>query len=301
MYEGEESKQDLNLEKVSHVLDRWIISRLQSVIQKVNEDMDKYDVVSAARLFLDLVDDLSNWYIRRSRSRFQRPNTPQEKEEASLVLRYLLLEIARLLAPFTPFVSEEIYQTLRKEEDVDSIHLTDYPQVQEKYLDQELEKNMAQVKNVASLGLAERVKAGIKVKQPLSLLKVSGKEIKDSPELLDLIKEEINVKAVQVDPELKEGVWLDLELTPELKAEGQVREVVRAIQRMKKEAEVCPQDQVQVAYQTEDLKEFLEKYQDLIKKETRVEFIDLQKGEFSQEKKIKIDDKEIVLYLKVAK
>ncbi|MCF7906888.1 isoleucine--tRNA ligase [Patescibacteria group bacterium] len=301
MYEGEESKQDLNLEKVSHVLDRWIISRLQSVIQKVNENMDKYDVVSAARLFLDLVDDLSNWYIRRSRSRFQKPNTPQEKEEASLVLRYLLLEVARLLAPFTPFVSEEIYQILKKEEDVNSIHLTDYPQVQEKYPDQELEKNMAQVKNVASLGLAERVKAGIKVKQPLSLLKVSDKEIKDSSELLDLIKEEINVKAVQVDSELKEGVWLDLELTPELKAEGQVREVVRAIQRIKKEAEVCPQDQVQVAYQTEDLQELLEKYQDLIKKETRVEFIDLQKGEFSQEKKIKIDDKEITLYLKVAK
>jgi isoleucyl-tRNA synthetase len=263
--------------------------------------MDQYDVVSAARLFLDLVDDLSNWYIRRSRSRFQRPNTPQEKEEASLVLRYILLEIARLLAPFTPFVSEEIYQTLRKEEDLKSVHLTEYPQPQEKYLDQELEKNMAQVKNVASLGLAERVKAGIKVKQPLSLLKVSPQEIKNSPELLDLIKEEVNVKAVQVDPELKEGVWLDLELTPELKAEGQMRQVVRAIQRLKKEAEVCPQDQVQVAYQTEGLQEFLEKYQHLIQKETGVEFVDFREGEFPQEKKIKIDAQEITLYLKVLK
>jgi len=300
MYAGEEYKKDLDIKSLEHVLDQWIISRLNTLTEKLNKNLDNYDIVGGARLFLDFVDDLSNWYIRRSRKRFQRPSTVKEKENAILVLRHVLLELAKLLAPFTPFISEHLYQALKGKSEKLSVHLSNYPEAKEKEVQPDLEREMAQTKEVTTLALAQRVKAGLKVRQPLALLKVSEKKMRDNQALLDLVKEEVNVKEVRVE-KIDSAVDLDTNLTPALKQEGQLRELVRAIQQMKKQAQVKPNDQVVITYQAKgEIKDFLNQHQEWLKQEVKANFSE-EKIQGALEKNVKIEDQEIILGLKILK
>jgi len=304
MYAGDDLKNaTFNVASVASedVLDKWIISRLNTLAKKVGENLENYDIVSGARLFLKFVDDLSNWYIRRSRKRFQKPKTLEEKEKVCSILRYVLMEISKLLAPFTPFISEYIYQTLKSKEDLLSVHLNDYPKYNEELINKELEDNMVEAREVVALVLAERVKAGIKVRQPLSLLKISKHKIKDS-NLFDLIKEEVNVKEIEVDAGLKTDIDLDITLTEELKKEGQIREIARKIQQMRKEFDVEPRDKVVIGYkQDSDIGVLLRDNKSLIEKDAVVDIVEMEEGDvsFENQKNVKIGDKEIILFLKV--
>ena len=301
IYANDGFKTDIDVSNLDNDLDRWVISRLNTLNKKVNENLEKYDIVSGARLFLKFVDDLSNWYIRRSRKRFQKPKTLEEKEQVVSVLAYVFIELSKLLAPFTPFISEHIYQELKSKKDLLSVHLNDYPKYNEKLINKELEENMVMVREIVALVLAERVKAGIKVRQPLSLLKISKQKIKDSS-LFDLIKEEVNVKEVIIDPDIKTDIDLDITLTKELKKEGQIREIVRKIQQMRKEFGTEPKDKVEIGYEKDsDIGILLKENKSLIEKDTFVNIIEMKKGDssFKNQKNIKIDDKESILFLKV--
>ncbi|MDD3386622.1 MAG: isoleucine--tRNA ligase [Candidatus Pacebacteria bacterium] len=229
--------------KADSLLDQWIISKTEKLNRDVIKWMDSYELTKATRLFNDYVDDLSNWYIRRSRKKFQK----EESVEATKVLHYVLLKLIKLIAPFTPFISEDIYQKIGNNEK-ESIHLCDYPEPKLELIKEDLESKMEEVRNIVSLALAERVKAGIKVRQALSSLSIKNAVIEEE-ELIDLIKEEVNIKEVIFDKNIEEDVSLDLTITEELKEEGNVREIIRNIQQMRKENKFVPNDRIVVYYE----------------------------------------------------
>ena len=282
------------------LLDKWILSKLNRLIQETTKRLDEYDITDATRLIEDfIINDLSLWYIRRSRKRFQNPQTKEDFEQANSTLKFILLTIAKVTAPFVPFLSEKIYQDLSQTKE--SVHLTDWPQAEPALIDKELEKKMTMAREIVSLGLKARAEAGIKVRQPLLTLKVKGKELKGNDELIGLIKEEINVKQVIFDPKIKNEVELDLTITPELKEEGIFREIVRYIQEMRKKADSRPQDEVLIYIESPLLKEIILRYKMKIVNIARIKDLIFSKPEkkaFDVEKETKIDGKDIWLALK---
>ena len=249
-------KLDGALPKPETLLDKWILSRLQGVTAAVRERMDAYDLTTATRTIEAFVlSDLSNWYVRRSRERFQRPESPADKLTASQVLGYVLVQTAKLSAPFTPFLSETVYQGVTKGE---SVHLLDYPEVHESSHDHELEAGMAQVRQVIADGLAIRKANKIAVRQPLAAIAVANILVREES-LAELIKDELNVKdVVPLDvgkhemwltlPDVAEGsekdIRLDPKITEELRIEGNVRNLSRAYQEKRKEAGLSPSDMI---------------------------------------------------------
>jgi len=249
--------------KSKNILDKWIVSKLNELILKVTENLDSYDVTTAARVLENfVVEDLSQWYIRRSRRRFQKPETEKELKKASETLKYVLLNLCRLTAPFTPFLSEQIYQKLKTQNSkLKSVHLEDWPKPKKKLIKEDLNEKMEQVRKIVSLGLRARAKAKIKVRQPLSRFQIpdSRLKIKDTKlrnELLNLIKEELNIKEIELVKNLRKKkdwviekenglkVALDIKITPKLKKEGQIREFIRQVQNLRKEAGLKPKNKV---------------------------------------------------------
>lgn len=239
--------------KTKNLLDKWVISKLNGLILETAKFLDAYDVTGAARAIERFtVEDLSLWYIRRSRKRFN---------EAAPVLKFVLLTLSKLLAPFTPFLAETIYQEFAVKE---SVHLDDWPIASRKSIDKKLEEAMVRVREIVSQALAQRAKAGIKVRQPLGKLQITNNKLQK--ELLDLIKEEVNVKEIVFGKSMK----LDIELTPELREEGIVREIIRHIQEIRREMGFRPQDKIVVNYTgSENLGKILDRNRSLILGEAR--------------------------------
>lgn len=231
--------------KSKNLLDRWIVSRFNSLTAAVTDNLEKYDVVGAARLIEEFIDELSNWYIRRSRERFQKPKDAKEKEEATQTLHFVLLELVKLMAPFAPFLTEEIYQNLKTEQNEESVHLCDYPKDDKKLIDEKLEKEMILAREIVAQALAKRAEAGVKIRQPLAGLTV---EEKLDEEFLALVADEVNVKKIQTG----ESFVLDLEMTDELKREGIKREVERHYAQMRKELGLKPEDTVDILALSDD-------------------------------------------------
>ena len=185
---------------VAHELDRWALSRLQSLTAEVIEQMDRYDCTSAGRAIADYVEDLSNWYVRLSRRRFW-----EGELEAFGTLRHCLIEVAKLLAPFVPFLADEIYLNLTfgergpAEGDCDSVHLADFPEPDAAYRDDALERRMEAVRRAVELGRAARAEAGVKTRQPLGRAVIVAKgEERDAIESMgDLVRAELNVKRLE--------------------------------------------------------------------------------------------------------
>ncbi len=355
-----------------NILDRWLVSELHQLIKEVNERMENYELMQATRLFAPFVDNLSNWYIRRSRKRFWKSENDADKNNAYATLHYVLVELSKTIAPFAPFIAEEIYRNLvistqsavysnkqnngtsealqrgvsRSNERSDttseamergasqsneasadttseaisqgetdlpadlSVHLADYPVADEKLIDDELNKKMNLVREIISEGLKLRARTQIKVRQPLQKLKINNEKLKIDDEFIDIIKEELNVKEVvwgefNFDKNAKNmsevsgiKILLDTEITPELKMEGQAREIIRAIQQMRKEADYQLDDRIEIGYQ--GLNEVFDKFGDLIKHETLANSLSPEKLEKADlEKEVKID--EIVVKLWIAK
>ena len=217
--------------KELNILDQWIISRLNELNKEVTEAMEKYELDKATRPFADFIDDLSTWYLRRSRDRFK-ADDKVDKAAALSTTRFVLLELAKLLAPFMPFVAEDIY--LKLGGDLQSVHLEKWPITLK--VDTDLLLNMKTVRKISSLGLEARSKAKINVRQPLQKLKVKAQSPKlEGAGLLALIREEVNIKEVSFDQNISTEVELDTIITPELKEEGELRDLIRAIQDKRKE------------------------------------------------------------------
>ncbi|MBI2446422.1 MAG: class I tRNA ligase family protein [Parcubacteria group bacterium] len=246
----------------SSLLDQWILSRLNNLIEKVTKDLDKYDSASASRAIEEFfIEDLSLWHIRRSRVRFQMPKSEKEKQEAVEMLYLVLFSLSKLIAPFLPFLSEEIYLYLtrfakapaRREDKTmpDSVHLCDWPKSDKKFINQKLEEQMDLVREMAAKGLALRAEAGIKVRQPLASLQfpISNFKFSKNKELLELIKDEVNVKKIIFGNKFK----LDAKITPELKEEGIIRDLARQIQEMRRDGGLVPKDFIKIYFKINDV------------------------------------------------
>ena len=201
-------------------MDKWILSKLNSLIKTVDGYLENYRLTEPARALNEFVDQLSNWYVRRSRERFWGKDMPQDKINAYMTLYTVLTELIRLAAPFIPFMTEEIYQNLVKSTDPDaqeSIHLCAFPEADDNLIDPELEKNMDEVLKLVALGRAARNNVNIKNRQPLSLMHI--KTELELPEMfVDIIAEELNIKEVRFTGDVKE--YITYKFKPQLRTLG---------------------------------------------------------------------------------
>lgn len=197
-------------------IDRWIISRLHSLIAEVREHTETYEFTKSVRAIQDFViDELSNWYVRRSRRRFWSFDLDQDKVEAYRTLHMVLVEIAKLIAPFVPYLSEELFQNLGAGE---SVHLADYPRSDSRFIDTALESDMQAVIDVVSLGRTARGEANIKIRQPLGEMHVPAKLRSALEKMLPLVQEEVNIHKISYVEEDSDFVQYDLK--PQFKVMG---------------------------------------------------------------------------------
>ena len=241
------------------VMEDWCTALLVETDKKVTESLDRYDLFTAARTLRDFVTELSQWYVRRSRESLR------ESYGARAFLRSQLRELARLSAPFTPFTAEWLWQTLGYGGD-NSVHESVWGNLKDSYTPEHkaLLEEMHTVRELISLALSERQKAGIKVKQPLALVMLKVENENALQKYTEIIKDELNVKEVVFGDETIQGsVMLDTEITPELKREGGYRELVRAVQDLRKQQGLMPSDVVTItlSQNTEEiLSLFLEEF-----------------------------------------
>ena len=225
------------IQKSSNVLDQWILSKFQELLEDVTLRLDEYDITGAARAIEKfVVEEFSQWYIRRSRGRFQNPASKKEHEEAAVTLAHVLEELSKLTAPFIPFFSDRMHEELLGSRSA-NVHWEDWPKANKKVRNKKLEVAMGRARGVAAQGLAQRAKAGIKTRQPLALFEVAGSLPKS---LLQVVRQEVNVKEVRKGAKTK----LDTVITPELQHEGMVREVIRYVQEMRKDAGYKPRHRI---------------------------------------------------------
>jgi len=270
-------------------LDRWIISELNQLIVDVDEALDGYNPTEAGRKIENFVNDLSNWYVRRSRRRFWKSENDADKLSAYTTLYECLVTLSKLLAPFTPFLAEELYQNLVCSvlaKAPDSVHLTDFPVADRDRIDKQLAANTRLVMKVSSLGRAARSQAGIKVRQPLAKVVVSvssGDERESLEKLKPQVLEELNVKGLEfvddvaeldkpgyvVSSEAGYTVAVPTEISPELVAEGMAREIVHRLQTMRRSAGFDIADYIITHYQGEAyIRQVMADFSNYIKQET---------------------------------
>jgi len=276
MYAGDvETRHGASSPKSENVLDKWIMAKLNLLVKEVTTEMDNYNTVKAGRPIKDFIDDLSTWYLRRSRDRFKGGNE-EDKQFALATLKEVLITLSKVMAPFTPFMAEKIWFTVTGNKE--SVHLQKWPEINDKMIDDKVINDMDTARKVVEMGLALRAEFGVKVRQPLSRLTAFSLQLAD--DLKQVICDELNVKNVEIvkDVEVVENlkikedagmkVGLDIEITAELKKEGLVREIVRTINQMRKEQKMTIQDRVVVEYLTEDeiLKSVFVEYVEEIKK-----------------------------------
>lgn len=225
----------------SSILDQWIINLLHKTGSEVTGYLDEYKVFESSRLLREFVLDLSQWYIRRSRDRVRTDS--RDKRDALATMKYVFSEFAKLIAPFTPFFAESIYE--RMEGIKDSIHLEEWTDYSKNEIDNGLISNMQGVRMLISSLLELRARSGIKVRQPLASVTLT-KKYEDilNEQMIELIQDELNVKEVLFAD--REDVALDTDITPELFSEGDAREVIRTVQELRKQASMVPSDMVTI-------------------------------------------------------
>ncbi len=261
--------------EVTNPLDQWIISRVHQLIQHIETHMDAYDIPNAVAPILPFLDDASNWYVRRSRRRFWKSEDDTDKNNAYKTLHYVLVRLSQAMAPFTPFLAEELYRKLTGGE---SVHLTDWPEVghaNELVLDR-----MARTREIIEQGLGLRMQksdteAQIKVRQPLSTLAYGGDRLDEFYE--SIITEEVNVKSIVYTPDYAASeVTLDKTITPELRREGLAREVIRHVQAARKNAGLNVDDRIALSLTTgnEELAKAIAEYSESIAAETLARAVD---------------------------
>lgn len=237
---AEDSQEDLpNPSDSKHVLDVWILALTDQLVRNVTNALESYDLFTAGRAVRSYILDLSQWYIRRSRERMK--GDGEDAKMALAVTRHVLMQYAKVLAPFAPFAAEEVYQVVKLENDPESIHLAAWPEM---HVEQtEVIDAMKAVRDVVSEGLQKRSEAKMKVRQPLQSVTVQS-VIAD--EYVPLVLAELNVKEVLVNENQEESVILDVNLTEELLHEGMARELVRQVQSMRKKAGLVVEDRIEL-------------------------------------------------------
>lgn len=295
------------LHDLTNPLDIWIVSRLHQLITEVERGLNNYNLQDATKPILPFLDDASNWYVRRSRRRFWKSEDDGDKNDAYRTLHYVLVRLSYMLAPFTPFLAEELYHNLTG--DNESIHLKDWMPAGE--IDNSMLRDMNALRTAVNDGLSKRASEGIKVRQPLASVKLINTISQDTPAevaqfLIDITKDELNVKSVEIvtDSEsdsAQPSVVYDLTITPELKREGLMREIVRHVQSARKQAGLQIDDRIVLSISSDDseISQAIDAFADVIKSETLA--VELNSAADESEKyDVKIEGKLVEISLKKA-
>ena len=307
--DGWEFNGDLSdpLHDLTNPLDIWIVSRLHQLITEVERGLDNYNLQDATKPILPFLDDASNWYVRRSRRRFWKSEDDGDKNDAYRTLHYVLVRLSYMLAPFTPFLAEELYHNLTG--DNESIHLKDWLPAGE--IDNSMLRDMNALRTAVNDGLSKRASEGIKVRQPLASVKLINTISQDTPAevaqfLIDIAKDELNVKSVEIvtDSESESAqpsVVYDLTITPELKREGLMREIVRHVQSARKQAGLQIDDRIVLSISSDDseISQAVGAFADVIKSETLAVELNSAVNE-SEKYDAKIEGKLVEISLKKA-
>ena len=307
--DGWEFNGDLSdpLHDLTNPLDIWIVSRLHQLITEVERGLNNYNLQDATKPILPFLDDASNWYVRRSRRRFWKSEDDGDKNDAYRTLHYVLVRLGYMLAPFTPFLAEELYHNLTG--DNESIHLKDWLPAGE--IDSSMLRDMNALRTAVNDGLSKRASEGIKVRQPLASVKLINTISRDTPAevaqfLIDIAKDELNVKSVEIvtDSESESAqpsVVYYLTITPELKREGLMREIVRHVQSARKQAGLQIDDRIVLSISSDDseISQAIDAFADVIKAETLA--VELNSAVDESEKyDVKIEGKLVEISLKKA-
>ena len=292
--DGFDSEQAMAVSEFVNPLDIWLVSRVHQVRNQITEGMEAYNIPAALSSVLEFIDDMSNWFVRRSRRRFWKSEDDRDKLEAYSTLYYVLIYLAKIMAPFTPFLAEELYQKMTgagvvNSEIPESVHLLDWPEAG--LIDEVVLTQMAKTREVITAGLAERMKkteteAQIKVRQPLAKLVYAGERLDDFYE--QIIMEEVNVKSV----EHGEALALDKTLTPELLEEGKIRELIRFVQAARKKAGLNVDDRIRLMVSME----VPETYREMLMNEVLAEEL-VKEGNFAYDEIVKVQGENIAISL----
>ncbi|AJA06347.1 isoleucyl-tRNA synthase [Candidatus Nanosynbacter lyticus] len=300
------------LSDLTNPLDIWIVSRLHQLVAEVERHMDTYNIPDALSPILPFLDDASNWYVRRGRRRFWKSEDDGDKNDAYRTLHYVLVCLSYILAPFTPFLAEELYHNLTGDDE--SIHLKDWLPAGE--INRAILRDMNALRVAVNDGLSKRAAAGIKVRQPLASAKlvstISGNTTDEVRQfLVDVACDELNVKSVEVatDSELEvnessvqPSVVYDFVITPELKREGLVREIIRHVQSARKKAGLQVDDRIELAIFSADteITQAINTFAEVITAETLAVKLDSTVND-AEKYDVKIDDKMVAISLQKAK
>ena len=292
--DGFDSDQAMAVGEFVNPLDIWLVSRIHQVRNQITEGMEAYNIPAALSSVLEFIDDMSNWFVRRSRRRFWKSEDDQDKLEAYSTLYYVLIYLAKILAPFTPFLAEELYQKMTgagvvNSEIPESVHLLDWPEAG--VIDEAVLTQMAKTREIITAGLAERMKkteteAQIKVRQPLAKLVYAGEKLDDFYE--QIIMEEVNVKSV----EHGEALVLNKTLTPELLEEGKIRELIRFVQAARKKAGLNVDDRIRLMVSME----VPEAYREMLMNEVLAEEL-VHEGNFAYDEIVKVQGENVAISL----
>jgi isoleucyl-tRNA synthetase len=256
--------------KSENLLDQWVLARLDHAVAEVTSGLEDYRLDKASRPIADLLDDVSNWYVRRSRRRFWKSEDDADKNAAYETLHYVILRTCQLLAPFAPFLADHIWRELAQGTDLPkSVHLSDWPSVKEPDSTSLIMlENMNNARALITEGLAQRAEAGIKVRQPLARATVKGLEL--SPAMQQILAEELNVKELSNQEGGEVSILMDTALTDELKAEGLSRELIRAVQSARKSADFNVDDRIHLRLESDskEVSQVIEQFKDIIYAET---------------------------------
>ena len=292
--DGFDSEQAMAVSEFVNPLDIWLVSRVHQVRNQITEGMEAYNIPAALSSVLEFIDDMSNWFVRRSRRRFWKSEDDQDKLEAYSTLYYVLIYLAKILAPFTPFLAEELYQKMTgagvvNSEIPESVHLLGWSEAG--VIDEAVLAQMAKTREIITAGLAERMKkteteAQIKVRQPLAKLVYAGEKLDCFYE--QIIMEEVNVKSV----EHGEALVLDKTLTPELLEEGKIRELIRFVQAARKKAGLNVDDRIRLMVSME----VPETYREMLMNEVLAEEL-VYEGNFAYDEIVKVQGENVAISL----
>jgi len=283
--------------ELDNPLDQWIVSRVHQLTETVEHYMTGYDLPNALQPILPFLDDASNWYVRRSRRRFWKSDDDADKDQAYRTLHYVLVRLSMVMAPFTPFLSEELYRKLTGGE---SVHLLDWPEVGR--IDEALVSQMKAVREVVSEGLAERSRNQLKVRQPLAAASVSTAQAELAGVFEDVVMSELNVKSLVADDELSDDtVQLDTGITPQLKLEGLSREVIRVVQQTRKKSGLDVDDRIKLSLTTDDaqLAEAITVHSADIATETLATSVTTESQSYEHSRDVRVNDASLTVELVV--
>ncbi|MFN3301634.1 MAG: isoleucine--tRNA ligase [Patescibacteria group bacterium] len=299
IYKGKRRVSDLKVKDLINILDKWIVAKLNLLIKEVTKRLDKYDITGSARKIADFINELSTWYLRRSRKRFK-SDEEKVKKSALKTLRHVILNLVKLMAPFTPFISEYVYQQM--DGNKESVHLEKWPQPNfENRSDKKIIDQMAIVREITSFGLEERVKNKIPIRQPLSKIIVKFPGLKKLKiELEEIILDELNIKEILYQPATEKSVELDITITPELRREWVIREITRRINNLRKEMKLTIRDKIEIYYQTDsdEISKIIDENLEILKKQILAKKIEKVEKPSIDAREIKIENQKIYLVFK---